>query len=240
MNITPTTNVFDTAVIGGGASGLMAAGCCGENGIRTVLIEKNAQPGKKLSITGKGRCNVTNDCSPAEFLENVPTNPRFLYAAINSFSPHDTMDFFESIGVTLKTERGRRVFPVSDKAADITHSLVSYCRRGGVQTAKGVVTAIEKRDGLFYVVVNGEKTIIARNAVICTGGMTYQSTGSTGDGYEFAKSFGHTVTPLTPSLVPLVSPDALCEECMGLTLNNVRVSFEKNGKALYAETGDML
>lgn len=241
MNTTPLTSVFDVAVIGAGAAGMTAAGACGEAGLSALLIEKNHVAGKKLSITGKGRCNVTNNCTREEFFENVPTNPKFLYTALSRFSPADTIAFFEGLNVPLKTERGRRVFPVSDKAADIVKALENYCVKNSVVRERADVCGIKKENDVFVVSANGGKlTFRAKNVIVATGGKSYPATGSTGDGYAFAAGFGHTVTRLQPSLVPLECADGICGECMGLSLRNTGAEFVCNGKTVFEETGELL
>ena len=230
---------YDVIVVGGGAAGMMAACTAAEQGCRVLLLEKNDKMGKKLAITGKGRCNVTNDCDFETLLANVPTNPKFLFAAFREFTTADTKAFFESRGVPLKTERGNRVFPVSDKASDIVSALVSACKDSGVVTRRAEVRSITK-DGEIFVVSCGEKTYSSSKVIICTGGVSYRACGSTGDGYEFAKSFGHTIIEPKASLVPLTSGDLICEECMGLSLKNVNVTLRDGKKIVYSEQGEML
>ena len=230
---------YDVIVVGGGAAGMMAACTAAEQGCRVLLLEKNDKMGKKLAITGKGRCNVTNDCDFETLLANVPTNPKFLFAAFREFTTADTKAFFESRGVPLKTERGNRVFPVSDKASDIVSALVSACKDSGVVTRRAEVRSITK-DGEIFVVSCGEKTYRSSKVIICTGGVSYRACGSTGDGYEFAKSFGHTIIEPKASLVPLTSGDLICEECMGLSLKNVNVTLRDGKKIVYSEQGEML
>ena len=229
-------------VIGGGAAGLFAAISAAENGADVMLFEKNDHCGKKLRITGKGRCNVTNDCSTEEFLQNVPTNPRFLYSALSVLSTQDVKDFFEGEGVPLKTERGRRVFPVSDKAQDIVSALVSACKDRDVKIINEKVVSLiineERVNGI--ITENGEYSSDA--VIICTGGRSYTRTGSDGDGYRFARSAGHTVTPLLPSLVPIVCAGKLCPSLQGLSLKNVSLTIiDKNTKKeAYSDFGEMM
>ncbi len=228
------------AVIGGGAAGLFCAGTLKAGGADTVIFEKNTVMGKKLLITGKGRCNVTNDCTPDEVIKNVPRNGRFLYAAVNAFSPSDTMNFFRERGVELKTERGRRVFPVSDKAADIQHALVEYCR--GCEIVRAAVEKIEIADSRVVGLYAGGKFYEFDSVVVCTGGLSYPATGSTGDGYRFAQAAGHEVIEPMASLVPLECREVCCGEMMGLSLKNVTLTLvdtEKN-KRLFEEMGEML
>lgn len=235
-------NTIRIAVIGGGAAGMMAAIFAARAGAEVTLIERMNACGKKLRITGKGRCNVTNDCSLQEFLQNVPTNPRFLYGALSFFSTEDTKRFFEDAGVPLKVERGRRVFPVSDKAEDIVRALTDLCRAEGVKLRFGRAEALLTENGVVTgVTVDGE-AIAADRVIVCTGGLSYPRTGSDGDGYRLAQSVGHTVTPLTPSLVPIVSKSKLCPALLGLSLRNVSLSIvqKQSGKVIYEDFGEML
>ena len=229
-------------VIGGGAAGLLAAISAAENGADVILFEKNDRCGKKLRITGKGRCNVTNDCSNEEFLQNVPTNPRFLYSALNCFSTQDVKDFFENEGVPLKTERGKRVFPVSDKAEDIVKALVSACNDRGVDIRNEKVLSLVIDQDQVKGVVTSRKEYTADAVIVCTGGKSYTRTGSDGDGYKFAKAAGHSVTPLLPSLVPIVCAGKLCPSLQGLSLKNVALKiFDKSlGKEVYSDFGEMM
>ena len=229
-------------IIGGGAAGLFAAISAAENGADVTLLEKNDRCGKKLRITGKGRCNVTNDCSTEEFLQNVPTNPRFLYSALSVLSTQDVKDFFESEGVPLKTERGRRVFPVSDKAQDIVSALVSACIARGVKIINEKVLSLIISDNTVSGVVTDCGEHLADAVIVCTGGRSYTRTGSDGDGYTFAKAAGHTVTPLLPSLVPIVCAGKLCPSLQGLSLKNVSLSItDKNTKKeIYSDFGEMM
>lgn len=231
-------------VIGGGAAGYMAARTAAELGAKVTLIEKNERIGRKVMISGKGRCNLTNYRPDIqEFIQHVPGNGRFLYSALSKFGPLDTMDHFERLGVPLKVERGNRVFPVSDKAVDIVDAMDRDLRHHGVRrihdrarhifTEDTYVTGVEcLHSGAF----SGDAVILA------TGGKSYPRTGSTGDGYQLAGEVGHTVTRLTPSLVPMVSPDPCCKEMQGLSLRNVSVQFyqEESGKELYSDFGDLL
>lgn len=248
-------------VIGGGPAGMMAAltaaealtdagmtpavgapDSLSEGESCVVLIEQNDRMGKKLRITGKGRCNVTNDCGRDEFLQNVPTNPRFLYAALSGFDTQDTKTFFESHGVPLKVERGKRVFPVSDKAADIAEAMVRACRRAGVTFLSGRVTDILTADGAVSGVRVGSRVVEADAVILCTGGCSYPVTGSDGNGYRLAERVGHTVQPPIPSLVPLVCEGDLCRRLMGLSLRNVRLRVldaQKN-KCVFEDFGEML
>lgn len=229
-------------VVGGGAAGMMAAISAARYGARVTLFEKNERLGKKLRITGKGRCNVTNDCELQEFLQNVPTNPRFLFAAMNRFSTEDTKAFFEEAGVPLKTERGKRVFPVSDKAQDIVDALAGLLRKEGVEVIFEKVNDVLCEDGRINGVQTEKRSYTADSVIVCTGGMSYRQTGSDGDGYRFAKKTGHTVTALVPSLVPLVSDDRCCPRMQGLSLRNVALKIInlENGKSIYEDFGEMM
>ncbi len=242
FTIKRTPDTVLVAVIGGGAAGMMAAISAAEHGADVVLFEKNDRCGKKLRITGKGRCNLTNDCDQREFLGNVPTNPRFLYAALAGFSTENTKTFFESLGVPLKTERGKRVFPVSDKAQDVVYALEKHCRDCGVQIVHEKVRSILIRDGVAVGVETSSQRVDADAVIVCTGGLSYPTTGSDGDGYRFARLAGHKVTPLQPSLIPLVANGGLCASMQGLSLKNValRMVDRQTGKSVYEDFGEML
>ena len=228
------------AVIGAGAAGMMAAGRAAELGGDVCLFEKNKFSGKKLRITGKGRCNVCNDCDVQNVIENIPTNPRFLYAALNNFTPADTKAFFTEMGVPLKTERGNRVFPVSDKASDIVDALRGYTKKNGVKYIEEEVKNISLSDGVFL--VSAHRVREFDRVIIATGGASYPLTGSTGDGYRFAKEFGITVTDLVPSLVPLEIIEKDCAQMQGLSLKNtaVEVIDNESGKCIYRDFGEMM
>lgn len=228
------------AVIGGGAAGLMAAGTAASFGAAVTLFEKNAKVGRKIVITGKGRCNVTNHCSTDEFLAHVPRNPRFLYSALGAFSVQDTMEFFEQRGVPLKTERGNRVFPVSDRSLDIVDAMYDYVRKAGVHIVHEPVESIVTDNGAVCAVMAGEKRWNADRVILATGGASYPLTGSTGDGYRMVKELGHTVTPLCASLVPLVCSGKDCPRLQGLSLRNVGLTVQENGKTIYDDFGEML
>lgn len=229
------------AVIGGGAAGMMASiyGILG--GASVTLFEKNDRLGKKISITGKGRCNVTNDCDTQEFLKNVISNPKFLYASMGNFNTEDTKAFFENAGVPLKTERGRRVFPVSDSAHDIVSALKKTLYEYGVNVKNEKVLEIFTSDGT----VTGLKTSRGEYSfdavIVATGGASYTGTGSDGDGYRFAKALGHLIVPLVPSLVPIETVEDV-SEIMGLSLKNVtlKIRNNENGKIVFEELGEML
>lgn len=225
-------------VVGGGAAGMMAAGTACLYGASVTIFESMKFLGKKLAITGKGRCNVTNNSEIHEFLENVPKNPRFLYTALNTLSPKDTMTHFESLGVSLKTERGRRVFPLDDKAKTIVDAMKNYSSGADVIYEK--VKKIEKLDSGFKV-VTAEGEYLFDKVILATGGKSYPLTGSDGSGYRLATRLGHSVTALTPSLIPLESCDEICKELQGLSLKNVGIKLtDDNGKLLYSDFGEMM
>ena len=221
---------------------MMAAIRAAENGAQVVLVERNDRLGRKLRITGKGRCNLTNACEREEFLANVPTNPRFLYTALAAMDQADTAAFFESLGVPLKTERGKRVFPVSDKADDIADALVRRCRELGVHLLFARAQRILTQDGAVTGVQTDAGELEADAVVLCTGGCSYPKTGSTGDGYRMAKEVGHTLAALSPSLIPLVESGNLCAQMQGLSLRNVglRILDLQSNKPVYEDFGELL
>ena len=231
-------------VIGAGAAGTMAAGAAAQNGAEVILFERNEKIARKVMITGKGRCNVTNNVADTqEFISNIPGNGRFLYGAFSSFNSQDTIDFFENYGVPLKVERGNRVFPVSDKAVDIVDALNKYITVNKVQRKTERVTKlIVEDDEIRGVETEFGNKHFADAVIVATGGLSYPKTGSSGDGYDFAKSVGHTVTELRPSLSALVCREGLCSECMGLSLKNVaiRVVDTQKKKEIYDDFGEML
>ena len=220
----------------------MAAGTAAELGANVTLIEKNAKVGRKIMITGKGRCNLTNNCDVQTFINNVPVNGRFLYSAINNFTTADVMDFFEGLGLSLKTERGNRVFPVSDKAVDVVDTLYGFIKSRGVNLVNDSAGELILEDGYVAGVRCENNTYYADSVIVCCGGKSYPLTGSTGDGYTLAKQAGHTVTDLKPSLVPLESPDGECKSMQGLALKNVGLKIVKNNskKEVYTDFGEML
>ena len=230
---------YDVAVIGAGASGMLAAVSAAEAGATVLLIERNRETGLKIGLTGKGRCNLTNNCDLNTFLENVPVNPRFLYRALTDFSPADTMDYFESIGVKLKTERGRRVFPQSDSAQEVRRALRRECEKR-CRLVQGRADGILMSGGAVCGVTVEGREYASRAVIVAAGGLSYPRTGSTGDGYRFAREAGHTVTPLRGSLVPIVCTGKLCGELMGLSLRNVALSASVSGKTVYRGEGEML
>ena len=237
-----TQNSRRVIVIGGGAAGMMAAVHAAGYGAEVTLFEKNARLGRKLGITGKGRCNVTNDCSVQELMQNVPTNPKCLFAALNRFCSADTQAFFEERGVPLKVERGKRVFPQSDRAADIVRALSEAVRESGVRVINKKVTSLIVEDANAAGVIAGGERYLADAVIVCTGGMSYKATGSDGDGYRFAQSAGHKVTELCPSLVPIVAEGNLCQSMQGLSLKNVALDIVRrdSGKCVYSDFGEMM
>lgn len=229
-------------IIGGGASGLMAGAECAKLGNDVTIIEKMPRPARKVTISGKGRCNFTNACFDLnELITNIPKNPRFLYSAFSNFMPYDTIAFFEDMGVPTKIERGNRVFPVSDNARDIADALVNNAKHCGAKIINETVKSLdfdgERVNGVYF--ENGEY-LPCDMLAICTGGKSYPATGSTGDGYIFARSVGHTVTKITPALVPLVSPNNFIPRLQGLSLKNISIKLNKNGKTIYTDFGEML
>ena len=231
---------FDLVVIGGGAAGLMCAATAGEHGLRVLVLDSNEKLGRKLRITGKGRCNLTNNCDIKTLLANIPGDGRFLYSSLNAFSPRDTMDWFSERGLALKTERGNRVFPVSDRADDVAETLIRVCKGNGVVFRRAKARALHSENGAIKAVIAENGRINRRAAAVCTGGLSYPLTGSTGDGYRFARSFGHTVTELSASLVPLESDDDWCEQMQGFSLKNVELSAYEDDRLIYRELGEML
>ena len=229
-------------VAGGGAAGMMAALTAARAGGPVLLLEPNEKVGRKLYITGKGRCNVTNNCLRDELLASIPRNGRFLYSAFHRFSPQDTMAFFEDLGVPLKTERGNRVFPCSDKAADIVDALFFALRREGVELRRDRVTGLTAEDGkLTGITTESSELRDIQGLILATGGASYPRTGSTGDGYRLARDAGHTIVPIRGSLVPLESEDPCCAEMQGLSLRNVELRVkDRRGKTVFREQGELL
>lgn len=230
-------------VVGAGAAGMMAAISAARQGAKVLLIEPNEKVGRKLYITGKGRCNVTNCCSLEELMAAIPRNGKFLYSALSRFDSQATMAFFEDLGVKLKVERGNRVFPVSDKASDIIDALFFELRRLGVDLRRDRVTGLQVEENRVVGVTTRQQPqgIPASWVIVATGGASYPRTGSTGDGYQLARQVGHQVVPPRGSLVPLESPDPGCSQMQGLALRNIvmRVKNQK-GKVVYQEMGEML
>ena len=228
-------------VIGGGAAGMMAAISAAENGAAVTLLEPNERLGKKLNITGKGRCNVTNDTDIEGLMAHIPRNGKFLYSALSRFGARDTMSFFEELGVPLKVERGNRVFPVSDCAFDISGALKRRLQKLHVNLVRERALSVEAEDGCVRAVRGEKNSYAADAAILATGGVSYPGTGSTGDGYRMAAAWGHTIIEPRGSLVPLVSPDACCAQMQGLALKNVELTvFNRKNKAVFREFGEML
>ena len=227
------------AIIGAGAAGMLCAGMLTEYGYDVTVFERNEKAGRKIAITGKGRCNLTNNCAPEEFLRNVVTNSRFMMSSLYSFTPEDTMSLFEGLGVPLKTERGNRVFPVSDKAFDIVDALKKYM---GVRPINERVREFVIEGNSIAGLVTEKRKYDFDTVLVATGGASYPLTGSTGDGYKLARQAGHTVTPLIPSLIPLVTEEKEPAEMQGLSLKNVNLTVydtEKN-KNIFSEQGEMM
>lgn len=234
---------FDVIVVGGGPAGLMAAGTAASRGKRVLLIERNSRPARKLMITGKGRCNLTNNTDLNGLISNVPNNGKFLYSAFSAFSAQDTISFFESRGVKLKTERGNRVFPQSDRAVEVVDSLVNYAKNCKVEIIKGRVSSLEINNNSFSAVkLEDGQRFAAQNCIIATGGRSYPLTGSTGDGYKLAQQAGHTIIEPKPSLVPLVVREDWCPKLQGLSLKNVQVKLidKHSEKVVFSDFGEML
>lgn len=231
-----------TIVIGAGAAGLMAAYSAARNGNKVVILEKNEKCGKKIYITGKGRCNLTNYCTKEDFIKNVVSNPKFLFSSLNRLDSFMTVDLFNEIGLYTKVERGNRVFPESDIASDVTRSLEKVLKKLGVSIVLNCnVKEIKTKDGRFDSVVTGNDEIFEGDAcIVATGGMSYPSTGSTGDGYRFAKSFGHTIVDTVPSLVGLKTKETFVKELEGLSLRNVVLKVYVDGREKSSEIGEML
>lgn len=230
------------AVVGGGPAGMMAAAEAARRGCRTVLLEQNEKLGKKLYLTGKGRCNVTNACAREGFFEAVPRNPRFLYSAFAAFDNRDMMALLEGLGVPLKVERGGRVFPASDKSSDVLRAMERYVRESGAEVRLHTrVTGIAVSDGAVRAVRTEAGELPCEAAVLATGGCSYPQTGSTGDGYRFAAACGHTVEPPRGVLTPLVTREAWPAALAGLTLKNVALSAARGGRTLHrSEPGELL
>lgn len=228
-------------VIGGGAAGMMAALSARRAGARVILVEPNEKLGRKLYITGKGRCNLTNNTTPEGVLRHVPRNGRFLYSAVTRFPPAAVMEYFETLGVPLKTERGGRVFPCSDRAADVIDALFFALKKAGVTLLRDRATALEIQEGRVTGVVLEVQTLAAGAVILATGGLSYPATGSTGDGYRLAQEAGHTIVEPRPSLVPLEEAGDTCARMQGLSLKNVTLTLKnQKKKAVFQEQGEML
>ena len=230
----------DAVIIGGGAAGSFCAITAARRGLSVIVLEPNEKIGRKLRITGKGRCNVTNNSDIRTVMNHIPDHSRFLYGALTRFSPEDTMQFYEDLGIPLKTERGNRVFPVSDNANDIADALQNELRRLGVTIIHEKAVDLITEDGRVCAVETSNQRIRTDRCVIATGGKSYPKTGSEGSGYRLASKLGHSIVSPLPSLVPLVSDDRCCAELQGLSLRNIELSAFEDDKSIYRERGEML
>ena len=227
-------------VIGGGAAGLMAAGFAAQNGAKVTVFEKMHRVGRKIMITGKGRCNLANECDVETFMQNVPVNNKFLYSAIYNFTPYDIIDFFNNLGLQTKTERGNRVYPISEKAVDVVDTMRNFALDNGAKIVNKEVKSLLIENGVLKG-IKADTDYYADSVIVATGGASYPLTGSTGDGYKFAKSVGHTIIPIKPSLVPLESDDKFCKDMQGLSLRNVALTVKnEDGREIYKDFGEML
>ena len=233
-------NKYNVAIIGGGASGLMAAYSAAMQGASVIVFDKNKLLGRKLRITGKGRCNITNSCDDVTFFQNVSQNSKFLYSAYYNFDNINVQNFFTDNGLPIKTERGGRVFPESDRAKDVVRVFEQLVDNLGVTVIYQKVNKIVKNNDDFSIVCSDETLFYSNSVIIATGGMSYPLTGSTGDGYRFAKKFGHTITALKPSLVPIETEEEYCSKMQGLSLKNVQIKLFKNDKCIYEDFGEMM
>ncbi len=244
---------YDVIVIGGGAAGMMAAGTAAKNGKRVILLEKNPVLGKKLLITGKGRCNITNYCDVRELIENVPINGKFLTNAFYGFSSYETVTFFNEAGLETKVERGNRVFPASDKAMDVVEVLLKFIYKHKVNVLHSSVVDAMQFGKIFAVKLENNEVVKGEKLIITTGGKSYPSTGSTGDGYNFARNFGHSVSKFKPSLVPIIAKRIIplegtstskgcnVKDLQGLSLKNTAIKIvDAKGKTVYEDFGEML
>lgn len=233
---------YDLIVIGAGAAGLTAAGTAAQQGARVLLLDKNRTNGRKLLITGKGRCNITNACDIADFIKHIPVNGRFLYSAFHQFTNQDLMALLERYGLKTKEERGQRVFPVSDRAADVLSALEKYVFTGSVRRITGCAASLLQKENTIYGVQLADgKRLYAPCVVVATGGVSYPQTGSTGDGYRLAEQAGHTIVPPRPSLVPLETEERWCAEAMGLALRNIAIRVtDENNKLIYEDFGELM
>jgi predicted Rossmann fold flavoprotein len=229
-------------VIGGGPAGMMAAATAGKRGLDVTLIEKNEKLGKKIYLTGKGRCNVTNNADIEDLIANVPTNGKFLYSAFYTFTNQDLINLLNNLGLKLKIERGNRVFPESNKSSDVIRTLEKYVRSNNVKVLRSEVSKIEVEKGrVIGVLLKDGSSLPCNSVIVATGGMSYPSTGSTGDGYRFARECGHTVTPLYPSLVPLETMEAWPKDAQGLSLRNIQITvFNNRNREVYKDFGEMV
>lgn len=233
---------YDVIVLGGGPAGMMAAGTSASLGKKTMLVEKNEKLGKKLFITGKGRCNVTNFADFDEFMKNIPKNSKFFYSSFKSFSNIDLIELLNSLGLKTKVERGGRVFPESDKSSDVIKALEKYLKKYNVEVKlNSKLMNIQQENGAINgVLLDSGQVVECSSVIICTGGISYPQTGSTGDGYEIAKRTGHSISELMPSLVPLIAKEAFIKDLQGLSLKNVSIKANADGKQVYEDFGEML
>ncbi len=234
---------YDAVIVGGGAAGLLCAGFAARRGLSVLVAEGRERPARKILVTGKGRCNLTNNCPPDEVMKNVMSNPKFLYSALSRFSPADTMALFEGLGVPLKTERGNRVFPVSDSARDVADALVRFAREGGARIVQAKVSEILLEDGAAAGVRSQDgREFRGRSVVLAAGGMSYPGTGSDGSGFRLAAGAGHTIVEPRGSLVPILCAEDCCGRMAGLSLKNVTLTLWERGKKkpLFQELGEML
>ena len=231
--------IYDVIVIGGGAAGMMAAVTAAESGVHTVILEKKDRLGRKLAITGKGRCNVTNNCDLNTVLENIPNNARFLYGAVSRFSPQNVMEFFEELGVPLKTERGQRVFPVSDRASDIVNALKKRLEALKVEILRENARSLILENGCCVGVNTHTAQYRANSVILATGGASYPKTGSDGFGYRLAEQAGHTIITPRPSLVPMITEEKWVSQAAGLTLRNAAIKLLRGEETVYEDFGEL-
>lgn len=234
--------IYDTIVIGGGPAGMLSSGVAGSLGKKVLLIEKNEKLGKKLFITGKGRCNITNVADLDEFMKNIPKNSKFLYSSLVGFSNNDLISLFNDLGLLTKVERGGRVFPKSDKSSDVIKTLEKYLINNNAQVRLNtrVKKIIIENNSICGVMLENNEYIESKSVIICTGGISYPQTGSTGDGYKLAKEIGHTIKELNPSLVPLTVSEPYIKDLQGLSLKNVGIQLIVDNKSIYSDFGEML
>lgn len=234
--------ISDVIVVGGGAAGMMAAIFAARNGKKVILIEQNEKLGKKLFITGKGRCNFTNACDTEDLFQNVVTNPKFLYSAFYTFSNQMVMDFFEEIGLPYKVERGNRVFPISDHSSDVIKVLEREMKKENVEILLNtkVKSLIIEDASCKGVILQNKRQMFANSVIVATGGVSYPRTGACKDGYDFAQKAGHSITKIHPSLVPFELSDSCCKDLMGISLKNVSATIYADEKKVYSDFGEML
>lgn len=231
---------YDVIVIGGGPAGMMAAGTASQRGKRVLLLEKNDMLGKKLRITGKGRCNITNTADDETFFDNLPENSKFMFSSYYNFNNYSVIEFFNSLGVETVEERGGRVFPKSEKAIDVVNAMIKFIKDTKVSAKKDKALKVLTADGVVTGVKCANGEYFADNVIIATGGKSYPLTGSTGDGYKLAKEIGHKVTEIRPSLVPVEIKEGWCKELQGLSLRNIRISLVKENKEVFSDFGEMI